>query len=418
MVYKGRVIKEEKNYIIVLTKDCQYKKIRKKGQSQLGKEIIFLDEDIINKSTVRYGLVAAILLLIVTTAMFAGINFGLINELNTYSVVGLDINPSIEFRIDDQGIVRKVTALDEEGKDLVNKQMIGMEIKGAVTLGINNAIDKKYLTSDNDTILISQVNLKDSDNINIKNSVIQSIQETTDVQNVNLVYIESDKESFKEAEKNNMTAGKYEIYKKVAQNDDNVSIKSIKDMKVAEIAQNHEEIITTLKVTDFDEKQQSDKNSNNENDEDNNSDKDEKHNKNKEKNQANNKDRLKNNFEDEDRDDDDIEHEMSEQKRNNKNQDKDYDQEDDKYEEDDEDDNKERNKQKGKNKRYKKYKCNVRNKDDDEDDEYYENDEDKDNEDNRDDEDKDDEDDRDNDDKDDEDDRDDKDKDYEDNRDD
>ena len=144
MAYKGLVMETTNDYIIVLTDDSKYVKLKKKGDIDIGKKIMFIDEDIVKNKNNYYtpllGIAAAIILLI--TTIFGQFGFNIMGNFETYAIVSLDINPSIEFKIDKKKIVRDIKSLNEDGVDLIDDNMIGMKIEDAIVFSIKTALIK------------------------------------------------------------------------------------------------------------------------------------------------------------------------------------------------------------------------------------------------------------------------------------
>uniref|UniRef100_UPI003CCC2928 anti-sigma factor domain-containing protein n=1 Tax=Dethiothermospora halolimnae TaxID=3114390 RepID=UPI003CCC2928 len=240
MVYRGKIIKENKGENIVLTKDYRYIKIKRKEGCQLGKEIIFTDDDIIsrnNKRHIKYSIVAALMIFIIGSFVYNNIvseNLG-----SAYAIVSLDINPSVEFEITDDYIVKNVSAINKEGNDLIIKDMIGMDINKAINISIEKAINGRYLTSTNNIVLISKVQLQENDDVSFENNIIKSIKSNIKDKNLKIIYMEGNKEDYSNREDNDVSIGKYQLYKSVL--GDKEDIRELKGMKVKEILEVKEE---------------------------------------------------------------------------------------------------------------------------------------------------------------------------------
>lgn len=240
MVYKGTIVKEERNFILVMTENCQYLKLNKKGKNQLGNEIMFLDEDIIkskNNFKLSYGVAAVLVFLMITTVLFGGVGINTFVGTKVYAVVSLDINPSVEFKIDENNIVKEINPLNDDGKAIINSDMVGMSIEDAIYQGIENAIEGNYINVDNDTVLVSEAKIEVNTKlqISIKQKIVEKIEQSNSVEKIKLVYINSNEKSLKEAKESNVSIGKYELYKKIADKNKNISLNNIKEMNVTEI---------------------------------------------------------------------------------------------------------------------------------------------------------------------------------------
>ncbi|SHJ73773.1 anti-sigma factor domain-containing protein [Paramaledivibacter caminithermalis] len=248
MVYQGLVIEVKKNYIIVLTDDTNYIKLKKKGNIDIGKKIMFIDEDIVkgsNKlSKPLIGLAAIIILAIITIIGNLGIDF--MGNFQAYAVVSLDINPSLEFEIDKKYIVKRVNYMNKDGKELINDDMIGMKIEDVVIASIKAALDKDYLNGQNNAVLISDVVMDDNPQHSalIEDKIFKKISEDKELNEIEIIYIEADEEDLEKAKENKVSVGKYKAYKIISDNKANIKIH---DVKVSDIAKEKNELIKRKK---------------------------------------------------------------------------------------------------------------------------------------------------------------------------
>ena len=254
MLYKGCILAEEKNYIVVLTKDSTYIKLKKKGSIDIGKEIFFLEEDILKEkkfsATSYISIAAAIIFLLITTTLFYSSGYNIFNTGQVYAMVSLDINPSIHFKIDNKNRVQETIPLNKEAHHLLDPHIIGMSIENAIHLTIKKAIDQQYITKNSNTVLISKVTLKGDGSplLNLQETVIAEIEDDTEIKEIEVVYIDSSKETLEESQKENMSIGKYELYKEIQKDNPNESIQEIKTMKVEEIITKNS---SSIKITSF-----------------------------------------------------------------------------------------------------------------------------------------------------------------------
>lgn len=342
MVIKGTIMKEEKNYLIVLNEKYEYIKIKKKGISQLGKEIMFLEDDIIKDKSKQlkkgYGFAAVIALIVITTMFFSGLDLDSIMGVNAYAIVSLDINPSVEFKINKDNIVKEIIPINKDGEDIINQEMIGMKIEDAIFYGIQNAIQKEYLTEENNMVLISKVSIKEknNDDTDIKEKVIEKIEESDNTENIKLVYFNANQENLKKAEENNVSIGKYELYQKISEKNKNISIDQVKEMKVTEIINKNKSVIK-IQDLNINKKNKEDKENNKDKSNKDSEDTKDSFKQGQEKGNSNGNKDKKN---DDDDDDDKDKSEKNKDKGNNgngKNKDEDSDDDDEDNDDDDED---------------------------------------------------------------------------------
>ncbi|PAB60018.1 anti-sigma factor domain-containing protein [Anaeromicrobium sediminis] len=242
MVYRGCVMKIEEDFAIILTDSMEYIKVVKKDNLDVGKRIIFVKDDIYKEKKVSYknlGLIAAIFIMMIFSVT-------LINKMNIFNhvshgaaaVVSVDINPSIEFEINKKNEVIKAVPLNNEGKELIDEDLKGKPIEEALSIIIRNAEEKEYITKEKNSVLISTTVIKDDfkeKTKELEKHIESKMKEKIELEEVNLVYVEGNKEDLKEAKKQEVSIGKYEVYKKSKEKNENKTLEQIKKMKVQDI---------------------------------------------------------------------------------------------------------------------------------------------------------------------------------------
>lgn len=238
MIYKGCIMKIEDDFAIVLSYDMQYTKVIKKDGMNVGNQIIFVKDDIYSENKINYKKISA--LAAVVFILFMSINIFHINNnknMIAAAVVSLDINPSIEFELDKKGIVIKIKDINEEANEIIDKELIGKKIEDALFITINNAMKKKYISSQKNSVLISDVILDSTvkDILSIEKDLQIKLDNDKNNTYINIVYLKSNKNNMKDAHKNDMSIGKYEAFKEIEKQNSNASIYEVKNMKVYQI---------------------------------------------------------------------------------------------------------------------------------------------------------------------------------------
>jgi len=239
---KGFVLEVKDTYILVVTDDCQYLKLKKRKGIKQGRQIYFTKEDLYEQQRFpvkNIGLAAAIgvLCMISITLIY---NFQIFNMKEAFgtavAVVSLDINPSFEFEIDDENRVVEVYRLNEDAKKLAGKNFIGDDIINVVSSIIDSAWRMKYLTAESNSVVVSFAVIGDRDNHEqriqeLEKSIENGLQIHKD-RNINFIYLRSDAGALEEARRNEVSLGKYELFKIISQKDSSVNIDEIKSSGV------------------------------------------------------------------------------------------------------------------------------------------------------------------------------------------
>lgn len=253
MVYEGLIMEVEKDYIVVLTNNNNYLKLKKKTNIDVGKKIMFLEEDIIKKrkNSIKplIGIAAAIILLITTIMGQYGLE--LISGFNAYAIVSLDINPSLEFQVDKKEIVRKIKSLNDDGEELLDDRMIGMKIEEAILFSVKTALNKKYINDENNVVLISDVMMNSEENNDLKvieDTIIDKMEKDEEMENINFIYVQADKHDLKKARESKVSIGKYEVYKILSDNNSDLKVEDIKDKRVSDIVKENKNLTKDKRV--------------------------------------------------------------------------------------------------------------------------------------------------------------------------
>ncbi|SET37843.1 Anti-sigma factor N-terminus [Natronincola peptidivorans] len=242
MVYKGRIVDIEKDYAVVITSHIEYYKVVKKNDLYIGKQILFLDEDIYKekkRSFIAFVGCAAIfiILLLFTTLIpeFQGANY---TSVNPVAIISLDINPSVEYEIDKEGIVINIFPKNHEGALIVSQDMIGQEIKDVLYTSILNARNKRYITSDNSSVLIGIGILEKSfvmDLEILEKDIRDQINLVNDLNHISIISLKGNKSDIEASRQHAITLGKYKLYQKLLQNEVVLELEDVKSMKVKEL---------------------------------------------------------------------------------------------------------------------------------------------------------------------------------------
>jgi hypothetical protein len=210
---KGIILEVTGNSAVVLTQKNDYKKIQLKEamSHQCGDEI-----ELINdwptwhvkpiKLYWRQLVMAMILLVIMTFPMMS-----LYQSNQIAGHINIDINPSIRLTYDQDMRILEVKALNNDGAQiLAKKDMIDMTVNEAVDEVIHQAIVDGFIRSEKDNgIIVSLTQIKkDVDMTSLSETIDSSVE---GIDSIKIEYIETDKTTFKIAEKISKSPGELVI---------------------------------------------------------------------------------------------------------------------------------------------------------------------------------------------------------------
>lgn len=160
---KGIVMEADSGAVIVLTSQGEFLSVpwRKTVPPEVGSEIEFvwpLRKNVFWQQRTFFALAASLVFLILAVPFFYGLLAP--NTDQVVAFVSVDINPSIEFGINELGIVLEAEALNEDGKRVLeNFQPINMDITEAVEALANEAVNLGYLdTAKENNVVIAVSN--------------------------------------------------------------------------------------------------------------------------------------------------------------------------------------------------------------------------------------------------------------------
>ena len=145
-----------------------------------------------------------------------------------YSIITLDINPSIELKVNKKDIVVKIKALNEDAIKIIDN-IKNQNIDDAIISISNKVID--FINEDKEYIILLHTEGIDTDRISGR------ITEVFNERNkpVNIIVPEITKEDLKEAKKLNITPAKASYLKEVTESNENIKIEELTSKSVNEL---------------------------------------------------------------------------------------------------------------------------------------------------------------------------------------
>ncbi|MEG0307574.1 MAG: anti-sigma factor domain-containing protein, partial [Clostridium sp.] len=211
-MFKGIVMEITNEYVIVMKDDSTMVKIQYKDGLNIGDSIFFSEEDVCskakgsgivrkNKPWVKIGMIAAILAIVLLPIL----NF-IERSNNACAMVTLDINPSLEIRVNSEGKIIKVKGINDDGNNLDLNTLIGLAIEEGIVNLKKILGDNKYLDTNN-SLLVGFAFLDKEDTV-LEEEIQNSIK--TVFNDMNIAYLKGSKEDLEKAEKKGISLGRYE----------------------------------------------------------------------------------------------------------------------------------------------------------------------------------------------------------------
>lgn len=144
------------------------------------------------------------------------------NMYKVSSVIGIDVNPSLEIKLNDKNKVIDIISLNEEArKILADMDLKKVDINVAINAIVGSMFKNGYLNIDSNSILVSVNNSDKQKSDKIKTMLTKKIEETfkNNSLNGNIISQVINEESFDKNTSNNISDGKYLLIKKVLATD-------------------------------------------------------------------------------------------------------------------------------------------------------------------------------------------------------
>lgn len=217
---KGLVVEIKDEYFIIMEPSGKYKRLIKRDGIEIGQKIFFAEEDIYRIAVhtrrqiplwSKVGTLAAAVLLIFVSTLFNSIPFG------EYAVVSLDVNPSIEFVLDDKEKIIKVVELNKDASRLALGHLKGEDFDNGLKLLEQELKAKGYLQPKG-VVLVGANIPEDEQGKVYEKHIKESVK--TNFSDSKILYIKGTEQDRQLAKKKNISLGRYEASKQLERESD------------------------------------------------------------------------------------------------------------------------------------------------------------------------------------------------------
>jgi hypothetical protein len=215
---KGIVIESGNEWTVLLTPDGDFCKIPSNTNHREGKEVWFHPSSIaVNTKQRRWtpkvvtgvaGMTACILFLVLLFPLFGG--------PQAYAAVNIDINPSVEFEVDEDARVIHASAFNEEGRLLLKElEWEEQQVVQVALLLVQTAEQKGYMNEDRRIVISTTFYQEESVEINDKWNQMMADQLTVESteHDYTVVLVDGRKKWHDEAKEKGIAPGDYMLSK-------------------------------------------------------------------------------------------------------------------------------------------------------------------------------------------------------------
>lgn len=240
-MFKGIVMEIKDDYVIVMKEDGILARIKNKDGLNIGASIFFFEEDIyIKKETAKVipfrkymvplGAIAALFIILINPIM----NMFSTRINNVYAVLTFDINPSIEFELDENGIIKNIKGINDDAVALGLDKIKGMTFEEG-TVALKDLLSQNNYLNNNNAVLVG-FSFIGKENINYEKDIQKTIQNT--FKGTDVAFLKGQKSDLEKAERQGISLGKYEALLKLDEDNFEDAIENLSTQEMLELLRN------------------------------------------------------------------------------------------------------------------------------------------------------------------------------------
>lgn len=243
--FKGSILELNNKKVIVMTDKCDFITIKRTPDMYLGQQLTFSEA----KSSMRTGgyirnnitFAAGILVLALLSVLYLQV----FNSGNAFAYIDLDINPSMEFAVDDASRVLSVKALNSEAVPLLKElELKDMPVKAAIAKVLDSSTTSGYISPGKINEVLISAALESAKNssaadkektLSVILSDIESLSIKVGTEDLHPKVLKVAPQVRKEAAENNISMGRYELYKEITKTDKDITIEKAKTEHISKM---------------------------------------------------------------------------------------------------------------------------------------------------------------------------------------
>lgn len=240
-MFKGIVMETKDDYVIVMKEDGTLVRIKNKDGLNIGSAIFFFEEDIyikkevaniipFRKYMVPLGAIAALFIILINPIM----NMFSTRINNVYAVLTFDINPSIEFELDENGIIKNIKGINDDAVALGLDKIKGMTFEEG-TVELKDLLSQNNYLNNNNAVLVG-FSFIGKENINYEKDIQKTIQNT--FKGTDVAFLKGQKSDLEKAESQGISLGKYEALLKLDEDNFEDAIENLSTQEMLELLRN------------------------------------------------------------------------------------------------------------------------------------------------------------------------------------
>ena len=218
-MFKAIIMEVKEDYIIVMKEGGSLVKINKKGDLKVGQSIYCFEDDLYIEKVVnkRKSFTSYIVPLGVVAALLCVLCLPMIKNTspisnNDYAILTFDVNPSIEFNLDEDGKIINVSGINDDSNKLNIDNLKGISLKEGASKLRDILSNENYLGNKN-SVLVGFSFIGKNDNASYEKMVQTTVKDT--FTGTNVAFMKGNEDAIKKAKEQGISIGKYEAIAKL-----------------------------------------------------------------------------------------------------------------------------------------------------------------------------------------------------------
>lgn len=208
MSHRGVVVEIHESFVIVLSDNGEFVKLKLKRGLEVGQTILYLQEDLMPTSVVSTPVNRKWVSLL--TAVAACLVLWLVPQFNknpVYAVLSVDINPSFELELDENQKIINVLSLNESASILEISSLKGLSLQEGLA-EIEQLLKQANYELTKDAMLFS-LSFMEADNSVYEEQIKESLRRANI--STDFVYLKVSSDDLKQARRHHMTGAKIKV---------------------------------------------------------------------------------------------------------------------------------------------------------------------------------------------------------------
>ncbi len=242
--FKGSILELNNRKVLVMTNKCDFITVKRTPGMFLGQQLTF-SEAKPSMKTRGYMRNMAFAASILVLSLFSILYLQLFSPGNAFAYIDVDINPSMEFAVDNTSRVLSVKALNSDAMLLLKElELKNMPVKAAIAKVLDSSTSSGYISPDKTNEVLISAALESAKNTSAANKEktlsviltdIESLSIKVGSENLHPKVLKVAPQVRKEAAENNISMGRYELYKEINKTDKDITIEKAKTEHISKM---------------------------------------------------------------------------------------------------------------------------------------------------------------------------------------